>query len=205
MIAGLAQQLSQEEDGQDDTFDVLVPLKLNGSLTPLFCIHLGLGLSRGYLGLSKHLHPEQRLYGLQARGIGGIGKMAETIEEMTQDYIDQIRHVQPHGPYHLLGWSFGGNVAHSMAVELEKAVGLNNSKLRSEYATSTYSGDMFFFRATAGFDDTGAVVDPEEWMPYVQGNIEAHGVECGHMEMDKPGPMADIGRAIAARFEKLQQ
>ncbi|KAG0354381.1 hypothetical protein BGZ54_001673, partial [Gamsiella multidivaricata] len=88
---------------------------------------------------------------------------------------------------------------------LVEAVGLNNSKLRSEYVTSTYSGDMLFFRATAGVDDTEAVVNPAEWTPYVQGDIEVHEVKCGHMEMDKPGPMADIGRAIATRFEKLQQ
>jgi thioesterase domain-containing protein len=29
--------------------------------------------------------------------------------------------VQPHGPYHLAGWSFGGVVAYEMAVQLERA------------------------------------------------------------------------------------
>ncbi|KAF8943821.1 hypothetical protein BGZ46_006390, partial [Entomortierella lignicola] len=38
---------------------------------------------------------------------------------MVSDYVKQIRHIQPHGPYHLLGWSFGGSVAHAMAVQLE--------------------------------------------------------------------------------------
>jgi thioesterase domain-containing protein len=40
--------------------------------------------------------------------------------EMARDYADQIRKVQPSGPYHLLGWSLGGNVAFAIAEELER-------------------------------------------------------------------------------------
>uniref|UniRef100_UPI002457A9D7 thioesterase domain-containing protein n=1 Tax=Nocardia farcinica TaxID=37329 RepID=UPI002457A9D7 len=29
-----------------------------------------------------------------------------------------IRSIPPHGPYHLLGWSLGGHIAHEMAVQL---------------------------------------------------------------------------------------
>ncbi|KAI7830394.1 Alpha/Beta hydrolase protein [Gamsiella multidivaricata] len=72
------------------------------------------------MGLAKHLHPEQPLYGLQARGLDGKTPLAGSVEEMTLDYIEHIRKIQPHGPYHLLGWSFGGSVAQSIAVELEK-------------------------------------------------------------------------------------
>jgi thioesterase domain-containing protein len=38
---------------------------------------------------------------------------------MAADYLAQIRRVQPHGPYRLLGWSFGGVVAHAMAAQLQ--------------------------------------------------------------------------------------
>ncbi|KAG0198601.1 hypothetical protein BGX31_004546, partial [Mortierella sp. GBA43] len=43
-----------------------------------------------------------------------------TLDEMALDYIDQIRRIQPHGPYRLLGWSFGGVVAHTVASHLEQ-------------------------------------------------------------------------------------
>ncbi|KAG0197906.1 hypothetical protein BGX28_008586, partial [Mortierella sp. GBA30] len=119
-VAELAQKLLQGDNSQDDEYGVLLPLKTTGSLPPLFCIHPGLGLSWVYMGLAKHLHPEQPLYGLQARGLDGKTQLAASVEEMTLDYIDQIRRIQPHGPYLLLGWSFGGTVAHSMAVELER-------------------------------------------------------------------------------------
>jgi thioesterase domain-containing protein len=38
---------------------------------------------------------------------------------MASEYIEQIRSVQESGPYHLLGWSFGGIVAHEIAVQLQ--------------------------------------------------------------------------------------
>jgi thioesterase domain-containing protein len=40
--------------------------------------------------------------------------------EMARDYADQIRKVSPAGPYHLFGWSAGGNVAFAIAEELER-------------------------------------------------------------------------------------
>ncbi len=40
--------------------------------------------------------------------------------EMARDYADQIRMAQPSGPYHLLGWSLGGNIAFAIAEELER-------------------------------------------------------------------------------------
>ncbi|KAF9945028.1 hypothetical protein BGZ72_001760 [Mortierella alpina] len=108
-VAELAQKLLLDGDSENDEYSVIFPLKT-----------LGLGLSWPYIGLVKHLHPDQPVYGIQARGLDGKTKLATSVEEMTLDYIDHIRRIQPYGPYHLLGWSFGGTVAHSMATELEK-------------------------------------------------------------------------------------
>jgi len=38
---------------------------------------------------------------------------------MVSDYLDQIRAIQPAGPYYMLGWSFGGLVAYSLAFRLQ--------------------------------------------------------------------------------------
>ncbi|KAF9199880.1 hypothetical protein BGZ49_009956, partial [Haplosporangium sp. Z 27] len=105
---------------QKSSFDALLPLKPKGDRLPLFCIHAAGGLSSSYIGLSKHLHSEQPIYGLQSRGINGKEKSDISIEGMASDYVEQIRQIQPHGPYHLLGWSLGGNIAHTMAVQLER-------------------------------------------------------------------------------------
>ncbi|KAG0053629.1 hypothetical protein BGZ83_000770, partial [Gryganskiella cystojenkinii] len=119
-LAEMAQVLLKGADFQDDEFSMLLPLKTQGSRSPLFCIHPGLGLSWLYMGLAKHLHSEQQLYGLQASGLDGKTPLAGSVEEMTLSYLDHIQKIQPHGPYHLLGYSFGGTVAQNMAVELER-------------------------------------------------------------------------------------
>jgi nonribosomal peptide synthetase DhbF len=38
---------------------------------------------------------------------------------MVADYIREIRQIQPSGPYHLLGWSFGAVAAHAIATTLQ--------------------------------------------------------------------------------------
>ncbi|WP_338876064.1 non-ribosomal peptide synthase/polyketide synthase [Mycetohabitans endofungorum] len=118
-LASLARHLAKRDGIQENSFSVLLPLKPTGSRTALFCIHPGLGLSWSYMGLSNYLSPDQPLYGLQARGFDGTSPLASTLDEMVSDYLEQMRRVQPKGPYCLLGWSLGGNVAHSMAVRLE--------------------------------------------------------------------------------------
>ncbi|KAG0196775.1 hypothetical protein BGX28_009756 [Mortierella sp. GBA30] len=119
-IAELAPRLLATRATQEESYDVLLPIKPQGARPPLFCVHPGIGLSWCFTGLSTRLDPDQPLYSLQARGFTGDGKMAATLDEMVLDYIDQIRRIQPHGPYHLLGYSFGGLVAHTMASYLEE-------------------------------------------------------------------------------------
>ncbi|KAI8345433.1 Alpha/Beta hydrolase protein [Mortierella sp. GBAus27b] len=120
-IAKLALRLSMSgTTQQEDSYHVLLPIKPNGSWAPLFCFPPLLGLSWCFLGLSKHLPPEQPLYGLQARGFYGEEGLDSTLDEMALGFIDQIRRIQPHGPYHLLGFSFGGAVAHLVASHLSK-------------------------------------------------------------------------------------
>ncbi|KAG0354081.1 hypothetical protein BC939DRAFT_505499 [Gamsiella multidivaricata] len=119
-IAELAPRLLATGATQEESYDILLPIRPQGTRPPLFCVHPGSGLSWCYTGLSTRLDPDQPLYGLQARGFIDNGEMASTLEEMVLDYIDQVRRIQPHGPYHLLGYSFGGAVAHAMASYLEE-------------------------------------------------------------------------------------
>jgi nonribosomal peptide synthetase DhbF len=99
---------------------VLIPLRVNGALPPLFCIHPAIGLSWCYSGLLKHLGPGRPLYGIQAAGLAQPEPLPLSIEQAAADFIAHIRKVQPTGPYHLLGWSFGGLVAHAAATRLQR-------------------------------------------------------------------------------------
>jgi thioesterase domain-containing protein len=119
-VAALAQRVSAQGNVQDESFAVVLPIQPHGARPALFCVHPITGLSWHYRGLASHLEADQPVYGLQARGLDGDSSPALKIEAMAKDYIQQIRRIQPKGPYYLLGWSFGGKVVHSMAVQLEQ-------------------------------------------------------------------------------------
>ncbi|MEE1797973.1 amino acid adenylation domain-containing protein, partial [Streptomyces sp. JV176] len=117
-VAGLGRRI--QDGGEDTAFDVVLPLRRGGTRPPLFCVHPISGLSWTYSGLLRHLSPEFPVYGLQSRGLADGGELPRSVEEVTQDYVDELTRVQPDGPYHLLGWSFGGMVAHAIAAELQR-------------------------------------------------------------------------------------
>lgn len=97
----------------------LVTLQAGGTEAGLFCVHPVGGGVLSYLDLARCVratgHP---VYGLQARGLDGEQKPSSNIEEMAAHYIEEIRTVQPEGPYHLGGWSLGGVIAFEMTRQL---------------------------------------------------------------------------------------
>ena len=115
-VAQLFDQL--DGDGGSGGYDVLLPLRTKGSQPPLFCAHPSIGLSWCYSGLLNHIE-DRPVYGLQVRGLGGPAPLPETLDDLVADYVEQLRAVQPTGPYHLLGYSLGGNIVHAIATRLQ--------------------------------------------------------------------------------------
>ncbi|MBH0776868.1 amino acid adenylation domain-containing protein [Nocardia sp. NEAU-351] len=101
--------------------DVLLPIRADGAEPALFCVHPSSGMSWTYLGLAESLAPGRPIYGLQAPDLSGREPSARSIEEFADRYVREILAVQPDGPYHLLGWSFGGLIAHAVATRLTEA------------------------------------------------------------------------------------
>lgn len=118
-IAGLAEAL--ERNAAHDPFAATLALKASGKAAPLFCLHPVLGLGWGYGGLLRHLGQDRPVYALQARGITDGAPLPTAIPAIAADYLAEIRRLQPKGPYHLLGWSFGGLIAHEITRLLEAA------------------------------------------------------------------------------------
>jgi len=119
-VAGLATRL--EGAGQEQgAFDVLLPLRVHGVRPPLFCISPLGGLGWCYSGLLPHIGAEYPIYALQSPGMTDpCGPLPTTFEELVELYLNHIRTVQLTGPYRLLGWSFGGTVAHAIAIRLQQ-------------------------------------------------------------------------------------
>ncbi|WP_217208199.1 non-ribosomal peptide synthetase [Streptomyces sp. AC550_RSS872] len=102
-----------------EAFEPLLPIRPDGTRAPLFFLHGGVGLSWPYLGLAEHLAKEFPVFGFQASGIVTEAPLPSSIAEMARDYVSRILEIQPEGPYYLLGWSFGGLLAHAAATRLE--------------------------------------------------------------------------------------
>ena len=97
----------------------LVPIQPAGSRKPLFCVHGAGGNVLLYRDLARHLGPDQPIYGLQSRGIDGGESYLTRFEDMAAHYINEIKTVQPEGPYNLAGYCLGGTLALEMAQQLE--------------------------------------------------------------------------------------
>jgi thioesterase domain-containing protein/acyl carrier protein len=94
----------------------IVPLQSRGSQPPLFCVHPGDRRVICYVHLVRHLGVEQPIFGLEDLGVD----LARPVTQIAAEYVAAIRSVRPEGPYHLLGWSFGGLIAYEIARQLER-------------------------------------------------------------------------------------
>jgi len=111
-------QLLQESPADAPPVSSLVEIRPQGSRPPLYFVHgVGGGMFWGYANLARHLSPDQPVYAFKSRGLDGLEEWP-TIEEMAAHYVADLRAFQPHGPYLLGGYCFGGNVAHEMACQL---------------------------------------------------------------------------------------
>ena len=120
-VAGLVAALEgSTEEGRGDPFAPMLPIRAGGDLPPLFFIHPAGGLSWCYTPVVRYLEPNRPVYGLQARGITDATALPATFDDLVADYARQIQRLQPVGPYHLGGWSLGGNVAHAVAGHLQR-------------------------------------------------------------------------------------
>ena len=105
-------------DGWAHCWNSLVPLQPEGSKPPFFCVHGVGGNVVGFHELARAMRPDYPFYGLQSQGLDGQRACLTTIEDIAAHYLEEIRTVQPHGPYHVGGFSMGGLVAYEIARQL---------------------------------------------------------------------------------------
>jgi amino acid adenylation domain-containing protein len=108
------------DQGWSASWSSLVSIQPHGTKPPFFCVHPLGGHVLCYQPLAEALGTDQPFYGLQARGLDGRQISSTSIEEIAADYLQEIRLIQPQGPYFLGGHSFGGFVAYEMARQLEQ-------------------------------------------------------------------------------------
>ncbi len=280
-VRSLSQQLGRHDSGVE-----LVPVEFlkEGTGVPLCCIHEGNGQSYGYRGLGEYVNGP-------IIGINQIPQNGEpepnSIRDMARNYADRLQALYPVGPYNLLGWSFGGPVAHQLAIELRRRGGVVQSLvlidpvlnangtvrgnafddenpaegrlldlfLRSsgidipehveplayrqaeelirrhgqvvefvlpprqifefavrnhnanrlylrDHVPDVFEGDMTIFAAARSENENGAnSTDPQNWRPYVAGDITVYPVDCGHDEMMNTESLAMYAQQLKHSLE----
>jgi amino acid adenylation domain-containing protein len=274
-VTGVIESLAADP-ARHAKIDPVLPIRPSGDRPPLFCVHPVSGVAWCYSGLQRHLPVGLPIYGLQL-DTTERSAWPRDLEELTASYTDRIREIQPAGPYRLLGWSLGGNIAHAVACRLQREgeqvallalldsyprdyqpgeidpagmldmvetailvtmaqdLGLsvetaddpqsrqqmrlavangfglpeqtladlpkasaNLIRIVQDSDRAAFQGDIFFVSAKGDGSD---IHDGSElWQPYISGTIEDHSIDCGHFEVMKPGPAAEIGSLLSARI-----
>jgi thioesterase domain-containing protein/acyl carrier protein len=105
-------------------YDPVVTFKPNGTKTPLWLIHPGVGEVLVFVGLAEHLADDDRpIYALRSRGFETGQTRFGSISEAVDTYVQAVRRRQPHGPYALAGYSYGTMLAFEVAKRLDALEG----------------------------------------------------------------------------------
>lgn len=114
-IASLAARI---RSGRDRERDHVIVLKSSGSRPPLFVVP-GTGSHVLYLrNLAAHVGGEQPVYALHAPPSPRGGPRDRAVPAIARRHVAALRRIQAHGPYHVVGFSFGGVVAYEIAQQL---------------------------------------------------------------------------------------
>lgn len=108
-------------DDLDIDFPVIVPFQPNGNKTPLFCMHMHNGNTQRWRVLVKYFDEDQPVYAIQPQGLDPKKPFHTDIKKMASFYIDEMKKIQPVGPYNLVGLCFGGVVVFEMCRQLTEA------------------------------------------------------------------------------------
>ena len=111
-VAAIATALSRQDPAHH-----LVPLRSGGESAPLFLFHNLPGHLLEYRPLISTLATGCPIYGLQNM-TSEEGSAASSLPDMVSGYLNEIRALQPEGPYYLAGNCFGGMLAFEAARQL---------------------------------------------------------------------------------------
>lgn len=170
-------------NAKSDQYQLLVRMRA-GSPTrlPFFCVHGRGGNVLNMRPLAMALPPDLPFYCFQSKGLDG-SQPFESVEETARCYVDEMRRVQPQGPYYLGGTCYGGLVAFEMActlAELKEPVGalvlldaINPGFFRTLTRLDRFLGSIRFYATRAGWHARTIRSKPmDEWIEYLKGRAK---------------------------------
>ncbi|MFC9930703.1 alpha/beta fold hydrolase [Streptomyces sp. NPDC127190] len=100
---------------------LLLTLAETGALPPLYCVHAVSGSPFPYVPLGRALGAGRPVFALEAPGFDNDSAPVTDVPELAERYAALLHARHPEGQLALLGWSFGGVVAHETALRLDRA------------------------------------------------------------------------------------
>jgi len=116
-IEQLAARLRTMDAVRNET--IALPFRVHGSEPPLFAIPGRGGDPIVFSYLARSLSADRPFYGLATPGLARQQPIPRSFEELAAVHREELRRVQPRGPYYLLGFSSGAMVAYELARQLE--------------------------------------------------------------------------------------
>lgn len=103
----------------DKAWKAVHAVKPTGSKIPLFMVSPTVVDVITYHDLADHLNPEQPLYALYSQRWGNFKELDPHESDIISKFVDEIKKIQPTGPYLLGGYSAGGRAALQIVHQLE--------------------------------------------------------------------------------------
>jgi amino acid adenylation domain-containing protein len=125
-IRDLFASILEEKDngGQAKKMKYVVKLNKGKHKKNIFIFHPMHGMVFPFRELAKQLEDRFNVYGIQSKGqVGGQAQkeaLPRTYDEIVKSYLQEIKAVQPEGPYILLGYCIGNKLAYETASQMEK-------------------------------------------------------------------------------------
>ncbi|APG17121.1 non-ribosomal peptide synthetase [Kosakonia radicincitans] len=116
-LAALLEQSLTAEQAQRLGMETLLPLRESDGPT-LFCFHPASGFAWQFSVLARYLAPRWSITGIQSPRPFGPLQQAAMLDEACEQHLATLLAQQPHGPYHLFGYSLGGTLAQGIAARL---------------------------------------------------------------------------------------
>ena len=117
-VRGIAQTIDAAEEGGTPLDFVYSD---HPDKAPLVFIHTGSTGSEAYYALAGDIKDSCSFSVIEQYNIYHPDDVQEGIPAIAAKYIEILKKRQPHGPYNLGGWCYGGMIAYEMACQLKEA------------------------------------------------------------------------------------
>jgi amino acid adenylation domain-containing protein len=131
----------------------------------IFFIHTGNSASDAYYHLAERIKNDVSFYVVEPHNLYHSNDAIYGIKNIAKRYISYIQRIQPHGPYILGGWCYGGVLAHEMASQLEQmdekvelvimldSHAVNDPSINEEFSKANENVDKEYFMTSPLFQD----------------------------------------------------